>query len=653
MNYQVFTVAQVRALTAADNYSVLSTSDYGGGQWIYDAADTSSSDNTGSILVTTDGKRYKRQYFITPEMFGAIGDGVADDTIALTAFFQAVNCKTGILTQSYFITAEIAAALSNCTIIGNNCSKITINNGYAILRLLDVSNVTITGISFVNNYNTIPVDPNAPEPVDNGSALVYSYFNNVKNLTVNGCSFTVPYARTSAISFYCNKDTVTDNYIDGLTITNCNYNNIRRIGTTIMNRTAAFDKCKNINISDNNVNHIGLLGLSDSIFLSLDGCGEYFKVNNNFIRDCYKIGIELVGGWNNGEVLNNNFSSSSSSFQYSPFSWQCNNSDYLNINNLVVSGNISVGYARNNFKNLYNCLFSNNQFIVSGDYAVSISASSGNKFDNDLYSSDSIYTTLISGTSTNNIVNNSKIINKATSGIFAIVRFSDTGTTNNVFNNCEIVKVYGAAEFDEVNTSGNVVLNKNVNNIFDSNYTLINFTADADITNTTVQQLNSSLFRINDSNNLLTQTRNIIFNNFKRAYVIRNTTGYPLGVKMAGQTAAAVIIPKNEIFYLYCDGAAFYKIAGSGIDGTWNIGTPPNITLATGSFAQQGKQIILAASVTTSAPSANITLPFIPEYGFVYFDGVNKVTCTGGSASALITMPAAGTFTFQLFYKIA
>ncbi|WP_121812725.1 hypothetical protein [Mucilaginibacter kameinonensis] len=652
MNYQVFTVAQVRALTAADNYSVLNTSDYGGGQWIYDAADTSSSDNTGSVLVTTDGKRYKRQYFITPEMFGAVGDGHTHDTNALTAFFQALNGKTGILTQSYYIDTEIAVALSDCSIIGNNNSEIITDTGYSILRLLDVSNVTIKGISFVNNFSS--------SDRDLGKALVYSYQNSVKDLKITECSFTVPNAPTSAITFYCNVDINTApsaaKSIDGLTITNCNYDSIGRIGTTIMNRYGGidkFDKCKNINISNNKVNNIGKSDLADAIFLSLDGCGKNFQVNNNFINDCYRIGIELTGGWNDGEVSNNNFSSSSSAIKYSPFSWQCSDSRYLNINNLVVSGNISVGYARSNFKNLYNCLFSDNQFIVSGDYAVSISGSSGNKFDNDFYSSDSIYTTLINGASTNNVVNNSKIINNATSGIFAIVRFADTGTTNNVFNNCEIVKTYGAAEFDEVNTSGNVVLNKNVNNIFDSNYTLINFTADADITNITVQQLNSSLFRINDSSNLLTQTRNIIFNSFKRTYVIRNTTAYPLGVKMAGQTAPAVIIPKNEIFYLYCDGAAFYKIAESGIDGVWNIGTPPNITASAGSFAQQGKQITLAATVTTSALSANITLPFIPEYGFVYFDGTNKVTCTGGSASATITVAAIGTFTFQLFYKIA
>jgi hypothetical protein len=80
MYLTIMTVAEVRALSGQD-LSVLETSDYSGGLWIYDPSDTLSNDNTGAVLVTADGKRYKRQFdYLTPAMFGAALDGVADDS---------------------------------------------------------------------------------------------------------------------------------------------------------------------------------------------------------------------------------------------------------------------------------------------------------------------------------------------------------------------------------------------------------------------------------------------------------------------------------------------------------------------------------------------------------------------------------------------
>lgn len=53
----------------------------------YDQTDTTSSDNGGTIIVGSDGRRWKRVQveYVTPEMFGAKGDG-GDDTAAFFAF---------------------------------------------------------------------------------------------------------------------------------------------------------------------------------------------------------------------------------------------------------------------------------------------------------------------------------------------------------------------------------------------------------------------------------------------------------------------------------------------------------------------------------------------------------------------------------------
>lgn len=62
----------------------------GGGEFYFDASDTTSTDNIGTIIVTTGGARWKREYSgpVDVTWFGAIGDGVTSDS---TAFQNAAD----------------------------------------------------------------------------------------------------------------------------------------------------------------------------------------------------------------------------------------------------------------------------------------------------------------------------------------------------------------------------------------------------------------------------------------------------------------------------------------------------------------------------------------------------------------------------------
>ena len=57
------------------------------GNFKYDSSDTTSTDNGGTIIVSSNGKRWKRQYsgYISVFWFGAKGDGVTDDYQAIQA----------------------------------------------------------------------------------------------------------------------------------------------------------------------------------------------------------------------------------------------------------------------------------------------------------------------------------------------------------------------------------------------------------------------------------------------------------------------------------------------------------------------------------------------------------------------------------------
>ncbi|MNQ56864.1 hypothetical protein D3C85_710010 [compost metagenome] len=89
----VSSIASLRALdkTAASKHAFSTgyddQGDGGGGPYWLDVADTTSAEIPGIIVVADDGARWKLVFFesVTVKQIGAKGNGVADDTVALTA----------------------------------------------------------------------------------------------------------------------------------------------------------------------------------------------------------------------------------------------------------------------------------------------------------------------------------------------------------------------------------------------------------------------------------------------------------------------------------------------------------------------------------------------------------------------------------------
>lgn len=103
----VTSVAAVRATSSSKVTSLLVTGYYasgdgGGGLYQYDPNDTVSVDNGGTIIVAADGARWKLILWgpSFPEMFGAKGDGVTDDTDALQRWLSSLTAgDTAVLTS--------------------------------------------------------------------------------------------------------------------------------------------------------------------------------------------------------------------------------------------------------------------------------------------------------------------------------------------------------------------------------------------------------------------------------------------------------------------------------------------------------------------------------------------------------------------------
>ncbi|TMV48780.1 hypothetical protein FE783_17195 [Paenibacillus mesophilus] len=107
------------------------------GYFYYDAADTASPDNTGTVLVSISGARFKRVVedgVVNVQWFGATGNGVTDDAPAIQAALHAVPQAGGTLlfppTESYY-------ALKSQGIWIENRSHLSLTSSGAIIKYKD------------------------------------------------------------------------------------------------------------------------------------------------------------------------------------------------------------------------------------------------------------------------------------------------------------------------------------------------------------------------------------------------------------------------------------------------------------------------------------------------------------------------------------
>jgi hypothetical protein len=175
----VDSVAALRALdktkfTRAFVTGYYAAGDGGGGPYYLDATDTTSADNSGTIIVATDGGRWKLQPggILTVRQFGAKGDGTTDDTSAIQAALNALPSTGGAL---YFPGGVYKVSL-----------QFTIANR---------SNIRLYGPSFSGSYNATTLGATIQAT---GTFTVFSFSNGV------GCSVESMQIRDGGTAIYFN-----------------------------------------------------------------------------------------------------------------------------------------------------------------------------------------------------------------------------------------------------------------------------------------------------------------------------------------------------------------------------------------------------------------------------------------------------------------
>lgn len=222
------TVALLRAetVTPVTGSSVMllghtAIGDGGGGVFYWDSTSTAT-DDSGTIikLTTVTTGRYMRLIegvYVTPKMFGAIGNGTTDDTIAMTkAIASAVSKKLVlyITPGTYKITSTLAIT-NPITILGDQEQSIIAPN----FTTGDV--ITVTGVAGEGGFNIdgVQIKPSVTRTSGHLLNVISCYYTDIRNCLFNSGYNGVGLTGSSGWYFHMRDCIVCNQTNYGITIT--------------------------------------------------------------------------------------------------------------------------------------------------------------------------------------------------------------------------------------------------------------------------------------------------------------------------------------------------------------------------------------------------------------------------------------------------
>ncbi len=216
------TYAQIRAYTGgATVINCLGRAnvfDRAQGVFVRDATDTTSPDNDGTVLIDAGGRRWIRQLagVSAPEWFGAKGDGVTNDSVAMTAALN-LGMSVKCLSPTYRLTSQVNL-IEPFDFDGNNAEFIIdhAGDGFYVKSSVYANKTNICSLLNIN-FTHGTITPNSHITVGEATVLEPT------NIQLNGIHFRGTYAGQAHV---VNKRSY------GLKINNSAFNEV--IGTCVL-----------------------------------------------------------------------------------------------------------------------------------------------------------------------------------------------------------------------------------------------------------------------------------------------------------------------------------------------------------------------------------------------------------------------------------
>lgn len=283
------TIAQIRALTGVLPNNNFYTTDLGQeGNWYYDKTDTTSADNTGTILVTADGKRIKRVFseVVNVKWFGVVSDfNGTSGTDNYLNFIKALSLQKRVFIPAgkYAISNSILLAeISNIEIIGEEGTELYCNNNMiqgtdtnSMLDIRNSKNVKISNIDFYGRRSFM-----SPAVVDWTNYIHSLNINTSETVSINNCrSFD-----SSSMSFSI------FNVTKKVNISKCLSDNAMYHGVFVKNSS-------NLTIDGNIINAYSIVTANPAIggIGVLVTLSNYVEIKNNYIKNTADTGTKTEG----------------------------------------------------------------------------------------------------------------------------------------------------------------------------------------------------------------------------------------------------------------------------------------------------------------------------------------------------------------------
>ncbi|MFK7692167.1 glycosyl hydrolase family 28-related protein [Paenibacillus sp. HJGM_3] len=337
------TIEELRAMTAPSaDYAYLVTNAGQEGHFIYDPADTASIDNTGLVLVSSSGARFKRLLetpYLNVKWFGAKGDGVTDDMAAIQRTIDAASARGGgtvFLPQGTYIVSPSGQnrimLRSNVDILGEG--------GGTVIKVKDNA----------GDYGMVFGASSATPVRDVRMSHLRIDQNPANNLTCNiDSSRTDSYYWQFAVALYnyenividhvtfdpaCGNNTITLNNVTSrnAVITNCRFRFVRALGDPDYDNSAIYLNGRSHTVA----NCLIYAEPSQKARGAIETHGGTSVISDN-ISDGYYTGINLQASEASGvhsdmTVTNNTISNANQGIQFGP-------QLQYGIQNVVISNN--------------------------------------------------------------------------------------------------------------------------------------------------------------------------------------------------------------------------------------------------------------------------------------------------------------------------
>ena len=197
--------------------------------------------NGGRLLNTSFQGRVSNEY-VRPEWFGAIGDGITDDTLAIQAAINICESvvfapKTYLVSNQHNVSYKDFYALTlykgKHYLYGNNATIKLADNDlqyYAVLR------VTSTESTIIDNFTIIGDKDNHIDPTEFGFGILVEYGNNFVN--IRNCDISKMIGDAIIVDKYYS----TEDDSKTIVIEKCTLHHCRRQGISLLNGTDVFIK---------------------------------------------------------------------------------------------------------------------------------------------------------------------------------------------------------------------------------------------------------------------------------------------------------------------------------------------------------------------------------------------------------------------------